>query len=172
MVENKASDKAAKAKPRAKKAKPAKRAGAGRPQIEITAEQRERAAILIGGGMTLEEAAAAFDMAKNTFRKHFAKELVRSRSKKRAEILLAMFKSAVGGNVSAQKAYVALNTIASADAAWTAPEATEAGSAAKQVKKDRPGKKELAAEAALTAGIGTEWKNDLETPPLPGTKPN
>src|SRR5258708_6981963 len=110
MVESKAGGKPAKEAAPAKKRKKGARKTAGRPELEITAEQRERVEILVGGGMGIEEIAAALAMAKNTLKKHFAKELACGRSKKRSEILEAMFNSAKGGNVSAQKAYVALNT--------------------------------------------------------------
>lgn len=171
MAEGKAPKAAAERKPRAKKRKKAPaRKGAGRPEFEPNAEQRERVEILVGGGMGKEEIAAALNLSPKTLKKHFKTELTIGRSKKRAEVLEAMFKSASGGNVSAQKTYIALNTIATADAAWTDPQAPEAGTSAPRPEK--LGKKELAAAAASTAGAGTTWNNDLETPPLPGAKPN
>lgn len=170
MVESKTGDKSSKKAAPAKKGKKAARKPRGRPEFEPTAEQRERVEILVGGGMAIEEIAAALDLAKNTLKKHFGAELTRGRSRKRAEALEAMFNSAKGGNVSAQKAYIALNTVAAADAAWMEPTAADA--TAPTAKSPKLGKKEQALEDASTAGLGTEWKGDLETPPLPGAKPN
>lgn len=167
MVESKAPEAAKKVKPRAKKAKKNKHLAAGRPELEVSAEQRDRVEILVGGGMAIEDIAAALSMSEKTLRKHFRVELKRGRSKKRAEMLEAMFRAGNGGNVSAQKAYMALNEIATADDNWVNPQAETTAP-----KPAKLGKKELAAEAAGTAGVGTEWKNDLETPPLPSELPN
>ncbi len=177
MVASKARGKAAKAKPRAKtvKAKKGKRKGAGRPEIEITAEQRERVEILIGGGMGIDETAAAMSMAPNTFKKHFGTEIRLARSKKRAEVISAMFKSAVGGNVSAQKTYIQLNALADADdVALNPPVDAPARAAAPSpaAKALKLGKKEIAQEEALTAAEGTAWGADLDVTTPPGAKPN
>lgn len=176
MVASKTPD-TAEAAPAAKKAtkagKPkAKKVAArrGRPEIVVTAEQRERVEVLTGGGMGVEAIAEAMTLSLKTLKKHFANELRVGRSKRRAEVIEAMFKSAVANNVSAQKAYIALNTIAEADAAWVDSPADEARAPAP--KPEKLGKKELAAAAATTAGAGTEWASDLETPPSPDALPN
>jgi hypothetical protein len=186
MVDEKASGKT-KAKPVAKKAKPkrrakvkakksarkAKRRGAGRPEIEITAEQRDKVSILIGGGMGIEETAAAMNMAPNTFKKHFKAEIKLARSGKRAEVLMAMFKSAIGGNVSAQKQYIALNALADADdAALNPPVEAGARAPAPRAAKVLKGKKEIAQEEAATAVQSAEWGNDLDVTAPVGAKPN
>ena len=186
MVDDKASGKA-KAKSAAKKAKAkrpakakakksagkAKRKGAGRPTLDVTSEQREKVSILIGGGMGIDETAAAMKMAPNTFKKHFKDEILLARSGKRAEVLMAMFKSAIGGNVSAQKQYIALNALADADeAALNPPVEAGARAPAPKAAKIPKGKKEQAQEEALTAVQSADWGNDLDvTAPL-GVKPN
>lgn len=103
----------------------------------------------------------------DTMRKHFPNELLNGGSKRRKELIELLFSSARKGNVSAQKKLVEMTAVAAAAAEFERPEA-----AAAPVKAPKRGKKELADEAASTAGIGTDWKSDLETPPLPGAKPN
>ncbi|MBR1004746.1 hypothetical protein [Bradyrhizobium liaoningense] len=170
MVERKARGKAAKAKSRGKAAKKGKRKSAGRPEIKVTASDREKVEILIGGGMAVEEIAAAVDMAVNSLKKHFGAELKRGRSRKQAAMLEAMFKAGVGGNVSAQKAYMQHSLLAAADdkvqgAAEPAP--------APRAPRAYQGKKDAAQEEAMTAGAGTEWGSDLDPlAPQPGVKPN
>jgi hypothetical protein len=169
MVASKARGKAAKAKPRAKKTKKGK--GAGRPEFKATAADREKVEILIGGGMAIDEVAAAMDLAVNTLKKHFGPELKVGRSKKRSEILLAMFNSAKGGNVSAQKAFIQLNALAEADEAVQNPKDDRPAPVVAKIYK---GKKEIAQEAALSVGgEGSPWGTDLDpTAPPPGVKAN
>lgn len=163
MVERKARGKAAKAKPRAKAAKKGKRKSAGRPEIKVTAADREKVEILIGGGMAVEEIAAALDMAVNSLKKHFGAELKRGRSRKQAAMLEAMFKAGVGGNVSAQKAYMQHSLLAAAD---DKVQGTVEPTSQPRAPKTYQGKKDAAQAEAMTAGAGTDWGSDLDpTPP-------
>ncbi|WP_454629554.1 hypothetical protein [Bradyrhizobium cenepequi] len=171
MVASKARGGAKKRKPR--RTKKATRGKAGRPEIQVTAEQRERVEVLIGGGMALEEIAAAMDLSPKTLTKHFKRELLVGRSKKRAEVLVAMFKAANGGNVSAQKAYLQQNLLADADDHVQNPSKDDSAPAPSRATKVYKGKKEVAQEEAMTAGAGTEWGSDLDpTAPGPDVKPN
>ncbi|WBU27575.1 hypothetical protein OOZ54_12810 [Rhodopseudomonas palustris] len=167
MVESKARTTKARAKTRT--GSKAKKRGAGRPEFEPTAEQRERVEILVGGGMSKEDIAAAMLVAVNTLKKHFAKELKIGRSKRRAEVLEAMFNSAKGGNVSAQKAYIQLNALADADEAVQNPKAHKPAPKSARIYK---GKKEIAQEEALSVGgAGSDWGTDLDpTAPPAGAK--
>ena len=125
--------------------------------------------------MAIEEIAAALDMAVNSLKKHFALELKKGRSKKRAAVLEAMFKAANGGNVSAQKAYLQHNLLADADDKVSSPgkDPDEAAAAKRRAAAAYKGKKEVAQEAAMTAGAGTEWGTDLiPDAPAAGVKPN
>jgi DNA-binding CsgD family transcriptional regulator len=171
MVESKPGQ-GAKKKPRAKKAKKQARKSSGRPEFKPTAEQRERVEILIGGGMAIDEIAAALNLAKNTLKKHFGVELRMGRSKKRAEVLEAMYNSAKGGNVSAQKSYITLNALAEADEALRNPAADRKDSSIKAPRVPALGKKEQADLVAETAGVGTEWAKDLDPTVPVGAKAN
>lgn len=143
--------------------KPRRRSPARRPKrstggrgyrFEPTSEQREKVEIWLGGGLSEEAVSAVLGIDRMTLRKHFAGELQHGRAKKRAEVIAAMHRSAQGGNVSAQKAYLALNDAATAEAAIL-------GEDRPADRSQRLGKKEAARQAAENAGAGTEWGEDL-----------
>ena len=75
-----------------------------RPAFKPTSVQRTHVAIAAAGGMAHEEIAQALGVARNTLEKHFALELSTGAHKRRLSWLVAMDKSARGGNVAAQKA--------------------------------------------------------------------
>lgn len=145
---------------------------AGRPEFVATTEQRERVEIWIGAGMSVEEIAAALELSEKTVRKHFRQELLVGKSKKRAEVLAAMYKAAAGGNVSAQKAYIQLNALADADDNVRNPKDEPAPAPSKAARAYK-GKKEIAQEEAMSAGVNSDWGTDLDPiAPPPGTKAN
>jgi hypothetical protein len=134
---------------------------------------RDRFEIQFGGGMSIEDIAAAMELSPKTLKKHFGAEIKKGRAKKRAETLVAMFKAAIGGNVSAQKAYLQHNLLADADDAAQGENAGEIAAPSTKAKSVYRGKKEAAQDEAMTAGAGTEWGSDLDpTAPGPDVKPN
>ncbi len=145
-----------------KKKRAPRRPGSAKPgpkPYEASSEDRERVEVLLGGGMSEEEIAVVFGMARNTLRKHFGRELMTGRAKRRSEMLMAMFQSGKAGNVSAQKAYMAAGQIHAA-----ADELEREIS--KPARPAKIGKKAAAAEEAktLTAGGDAEWGDDLKVP--------
>lgn len=174
MVAKKASSGTKKPRKSRAKKRPAKKPGkAGRPEIVVTAEMRERFEIQFGGGMSIEDIAAAMELSPKTLKKHFGGEIKKGRAKKRAETLVAMFKAAIGGNVSAQKAYLQHNQLADADDAAQGAKDSEEAAPTPKAKSVYKGKKEAAQEDAMTAGAGTEWGSDLDpSAPGPEVKPN
>lgn len=98
--------------------------------------------------MSHEEIALALGISRNTLTKHFDVELSCGACAKRMETLDAMFKAAKGGNVTAQKAYIATVPKISAPA----PE---------QTKPAKTGKKEQAQADATTAQVGSDWESLL-----------
>lgn len=121
-----------------------KNAKSGRPAFKPTQVMRRKVAIAAGAGMPHEDIALGLGICRNTLEKHFQRELSEGAYSRRLEVLDAMHRAAVKGNVAAQKAYVALTP------AVMAPPA-----------KEKPkGKKEQAEAAAAAAAVGTEW-NDL-----------
>jgi DNA-binding CsgD family transcriptional regulator len=79
-------------------------------------EQTERVEMLISAGMSERAIAIALGIDRLTLRKHFGDALLNGRSRRRSEVLEALFRTGVGGNVAAQKAFLRLNTIASVKA--------------------------------------------------------
>lgn len=111
----------------------------GRPEFAPTDEDREKVRVLKAGGMSNEAIAEVIGISEPTLRKHFSLELDRATAKVRAELLMARYRSAMGGNVSAQNKMI--EQVAAIDAQnKRAPDAPE--------KKPKLGKKEELRQAA------------------------
>lgn len=124
----------------------AKNTKSGRPPFRATAVQRRKVSIAAGAGMSHEEIALGLGIHRHTLEKHFEEELSVGAYSRRLEVLDAMHRTALKGNVAAQKAYVALTPMA----------------AAPPVPAEKPkGKKEQAQEAAQEAQTGTSWEELL-----------
>lgn len=120
----------------------AEKKGRGRPEFEPSDEQREKVRVLRASSMSQEEIAEALDISVPTLTKHFSFELKIGSAKVTADVLMARYRSAMGGNVSAQNKLL---------------EQLGAGAAAEKVRKReaRPaklGKKEEQQEAAEKIG--------------------
>lgn len=121
---------------------------AGRPSYKPTVIQRRKVTNAAAGGMSHEEIAIALGIARNTLEKYFEKELSSGALNRRMEVMDAMARTALKGNVSAQKSFLAMTPTLAAPPA----------------EKDKPvGKKEQAAMDAEHAQVGTEW-GDLLPP--------
>ena len=79
----------------------------GRPQFQPTPDQREQCAILAAGRMAEAEIAEVFGISRPTLRKHFADELTTGAAKRTAAVLLALYETAVAGNVAAARTWLA-----------------------------------------------------------------
>lgn len=110
----------------------------------------------------------------DTLVQYYEAELTLGAERKFAEAQKLLWKSARKGNVSAQKQLVALGEKSIADQILRkdAPK-EEVAQAEEHSPNGTPsgyrGKKEMAREAAMTAGQGTDWGNDLLPP---GTRPS
>ncbi len=112
----------------------------GRPEFAPTDEDREKVRVLKAGGMTNEAIAEVIGVSEPTLRKHFSYELDIATAKVRADLLMARYRAAMGGNVQAQNKMIEQ---VSANAAQRKI------AAEKEEKKPKLGKKEeqkLAAE--------------------------
>ena len=79
----------------------------GRPQFQPTNEQRDQCSILAAGRMSEENIAAALGVSRPTLRKHFADELTAGAAQRNAAVLLALYETAVAGNVAAARTWLA-----------------------------------------------------------------
>jgi len=129
----------------------------GRPPFKPTAKQRREVEEFVSCGMKAVQIARAIGIHEDTLQKHFAEELATGQAKRRGEVIRLLYRSARAGNVSAQKKLEEMTQRAAAEAAFVEPEP-------KQPKK---GKKEAATEAALMAGQGSDWGDDLTFPHKP-----
>lgn len=111
----------------------------GRPEYQATDEEREKVRVLKAGGMSNEAVAEALGISEPTLRKHFSSELDRGTAKVRADLLMARYRSAMGGNVAAQNKMIEQVAASTAQANRTA-------------KPPKLGKKEEQQVAAQSVG--------------------
>lgn len=123
-----------------------RRRGSGRPEFKPTSAQREQVEILVAARLSEQAIADAIGIAKMTLRKHFAAELYNGPARN-AEILVAMFKTALAGNVTAQRAWLQRVEMTPPRAAREKPEP----------KPKSLGKKEEQALAAAAPPADPSW---------------
>ncbi|UHD44924.1 hypothetical protein LUX29_18140 [Aureimonas altamirensis] len=114
----------------------------GRKAYRPTQEGREKVRVLKAGGMTDSAIAVAMGISAPSLSKHFSEELAKGSAIVRSELLMARYRAALGGNVSAQAKM--LDDVVAASAGEKMKEREQ------QVKAPRIGKKEerrLAAES-------------------------
>ena len=130
----------------------AKNRKAGRPAHKPTPVTRRKVTNAAAGGMSHEEIAVALGLHRHTLEKHYAAELSSGALGRRMEVLDAMASTALKGNVSAQKSFLAMTPTL----------------AAPPVEPEKPlGKKDQANADAVTAAQGTDWAELLP----PGVTP-
>lgn len=128
---------------------------AGRPSFKPTAAQRRKVEELRSVGMSKDDVAAVLGVTRPTLDKHFEVELQVGAAKKRAEVVSFLYKSARGGNVSAQKKLEEMTRVTLAEEANTRIDSRQASPSSKL------GKKATQELEAQTAGQGTPWGDDL-----------
>lgn len=132
----------------------------GRPEFEATEDLREKVEWYIATGMTQEEIARAIGCTVPTLVKHFSDNLDNAYSRKKAAVVDMMVETAKAGNASIQKRLEQIISTRGAmlqfDNPPPKPSESKAPPAAAPV-----GKKEMQAEAAKTAGAGTDWDSLL-----------
>lgn len=86
-----------------------KRAGAGgRQRYQPEKADREKVAVLVSSGLSVEQIARAMALSEPTLRRAFKVELETGAIRKRAEMLVALHRTALKGNVAAQKEALAI----------------------------------------------------------------
>jgi predicted ArsR family transcriptional regulator len=125
-----------------------KKAGRGRPEFVPTDDDRERVQVLKAQGMSNEAIAAALDIHQQTLVKHFSIELECAVAKKTADVMMARYRSAMGGSVPAQNKFLEL-------AGAMPPSKLKP----KAPRAPKLGKKEVAIEEAQHAHEGSDWSD-------------
>ena len=116
----------------------------GRPEFRPRCEDREKVQVLRASGMAKEVIATVIGIATETLNKHFADDLETAVAQRTAAVMVARYRSAIGGNVAAQNKFLEL-----AGAVPPKPK--------RRAKPARLGKKARATFDAQTADRGTEW---------------
>lgn len=136
----------------------------GPPPFKPTPKQRKDVALYAAGGMSEPAIAREIGICQNTLRKHFADELDQGHQRELAANLRRLRKAADRGNVTAMKHLDAKFGVIAAH-----KEFDNGAAPTKEPRVPKIGKKEEAAQAALTAGEGSVWGDDLK---VPGTSLN
>lgn len=113
----------------------------GRPPYAPSDEEREKVRVLKAGGMSNEAIAECIGISEPTLRKHFHSELDRGGARVKADVLMARYRSAMGGNVQAQNKLI--EQFAAVDAQDR-----------RSPKQPRLGKKEMQKAAAEAVAAG------------------
>jgi hypothetical protein len=80
----------------------------GRKRYHANSADREKVAVLVSSGMTVEQIARAMPLSEPTLRRCYGVDLETGALRKRAEILVALHRTAMKGNVAAQKEAIAI----------------------------------------------------------------
>lgn len=116
----------------------------GRPEFVPTDEDREKVQVLRAQGMALAAIAEALGIHYQTLNTHFSIDLEVAVAKKTADMMMARYRSGMGGSVPAQNKFL--------EAAGAIPPKPS-----KQAKPPKIGKKEAAQVEAEAKPDDTEW---------------
>jgi hypothetical protein len=133
----------------------------GRKRHRRLPQVAEKIGVMRATGATVEDVAAALGLSEPTLRKYYFRELSEGAQIARRVLMDAMWKKAIAGNVSAAKFIRDEFPKGDAEAFVNASRPAQAAAAPLATPT---GKKEAARLAAKTAGLGTEWGDDLMAP--------
>lgn len=94
--------------PAAAPARPKRRGAGGRKRYQPSERDREKVAVLVSSGMTVDEISRGMSLSEPTLRRYYAREIETGALRKRAEVLVALHRTALKGNVAAQKEAIAI----------------------------------------------------------------
>lgn len=121
----------------------------GRPEFQPTAAQRAQVKAMAAYGVPQFDIGKVVGCSDATLRKHFWQELETAAAEANAKVAQTLFRTATEG--TGKEAVTACIFWLKCRAGW-------------RDVSGEPGKKEIAQEAASTAGQGTDWGNDLAGP--------
>jgi hypothetical protein len=141
----------------------------GRPQHIPTTENINKVMMMVALGWNNDRMANAMDITRPTFRKHYFSMVKRQRDTARDRLdssyAMHLWKQVQEGNVGAMRLWAAFmdrNDAAVGHNSFYSDQRREADAARAAEKPEPVGKKAQAAAAALTAGDGTQWGDDLK----------
>lgn len=134
------------------------RVAGGAYEYQPTTDHRIFVEVGMLRGRKLNEIARSVGISVPTLKKHFKDEITNGRVRLQMKLDVALFEKAKKGDVSAYKVIMA--DVAVADAERRLQE-YRAGEATQIPRAPKIGKKQQAALDAQTAGIGTDWGDDL-----------
>lgn len=143
---SKRSVKAAKAAPAKRKRAPVgqRRARAGRPEFEVTQEQRDKVRMLVGSGMDVADVAIVMGCVRQTLYKYFPDEIRHARVIMKAEALELVWKQAREGSSPMIRRAVELTSVPRDRGDFI----REVSREAQEPKAEKIGKKEALKRAA------------------------
>lgn len=147
----------------------AKRPGAGgRKSYRPSERDREKVEVLVGSGMSVEQIARAMAVTEPTLRKHYRTELETGALRKRGELLMALNRAALKGNVAALRESLAImdraNLEALQDEVRGRGKAETPAPAAAAPASDALGKKVQAEIDAHEVATGGDWADVIRFP--------
>jgi hypothetical protein len=142
-------------------AKPHLSSKRGRRPFNPTAKHRDRVMLLAAAGIPQLAIAAVLGCCERTLRSCFKIELETGRGVKRGQLVEQLAAAAKRGNVSAMKALAAAFDRGEHQEQIAGETAAVRRERAETAVLERPSKKAIERRAALSAGEGTDWGDDL-----------
>lgn len=122
------------------------------PAFVPSLDQRTRVTILAGARISPEEIARKMEMTVDMLKEHFGQELINGPAVCKSDIIESTFYAGKGGNVAAQKVYLAFNAQAEPDAEDQPKALPPAGKKEQRLR-----------DAQAPVGSDSPW-NDLDEP--------
>jgi hypothetical protein len=137
----------------------------GRRPFNPTAKHRDLVMLLTAGGIPQLVIAAMIGCCERTLRNCFKTELSTGRGVARARVLQQLATAAKRGNVSAMKALAAAFDRAAHHEQAVGETAAARRERAEAAVRERVSKRQLLQRDALTAGLDSDWGDDLHWRP-------
>lgn len=151
-------------------ARPKRHGAGGRKRYQPSGADREKVAVLVASGMMVDQIACAMAITEPTLRRHYRAELDTGALRKRGEMLMALNRAALKGNVAAVKEALAIMDRANLEALQDQlrgrgkPETPQAGRDTAQPTSDPIGKKAQADLDAHGVVMQGPWADLVRTP--------
>lgn len=133
----------------------------GRPSHQPTDKDRKMVEAMVSYGIQQHAICAILDIDTKTLRKHYEREIATATSKANSLVAQTLFRKATDPSLTSPSVTAAMFWMR-ARAGWR----TSDPAPTSEVVPEIVGKKAQIAAAAETAGLGTDWGDDLTPPGL------